>query len=60
MGPKSKKGANAAKTKGVEEEREEPLQAVIFADSFETKFAPFTLERPRVTILKRPSRKYVC
>ena len=49
MAPKSKKGANAQKSKGGEEEREEPLQAVVFADSFETKFAPFTLERPRVS-----------
>lgn len=48
MAPKSKKGANAQKSKGGEEEREEPLQAVVFADSFETRFAPFTLERPRV------------
>ena len=49
MAPKSKKGANAQKSKGAEEEREEPLQAVIFADSFETKFAPFTLQHPRVS-----------
>ena len=50
MAPKSKKGANAQKSKGAaaEEEREESLQAVVFADSFETRFAPFTLERPRV------------
>ncbi|KAK5168877.1 translation initiation factor eIF-2B epsilon subunit, GEF [Saxophila tyrrhenica] len=47
MAPKSKKGANAQKSKGGEEEREEPLQAVVFADAFETTFAPFTLERPR-------------
>lgn len=49
MAPKSKKGANAQKSKGGEDEREEPLQAVVFADSFETKFAPFTLEKPRVS-----------
>ena len=48
MAPKSKKSANAQKSKSSEEEREEPLQAVVFADSFETRFAPFTLERPRV------------
>ena len=47
MPPKSKKGANAQKSAGGEEEREEPLQAVVFADSYETRFAPFTLERPR-------------
>lgn len=50
MAPKAKKGTNAQKSKGGEEEREEPLQAVIFADAFETKFAPFTLERPRVSV----------
>lgn len=50
MAPKPKKGAGAQKGKGAEEEREEPLQAVVFADSFETKFLPFTLERPRVGI----------
>ena len=49
MAPNSKKAANAQKSKGAaEEEREESLQAVVFADSFETRFAPFTLERPRV------------
>ncbi|KAF2402563.1 translation initiation factor eIF-2B subunit epsilon [Trichodelitschia bisporula] len=37
------KGRKPAKT----EEREELLQAVILADSFETRFTPFTLERPR-------------
>lgn len=50
MAPKSKKGANAQKSKAGEEEREEPLQAVVFADSFETRFAPFSLELPRVTM----------
>ncbi|RMZ91801.1 hypothetical protein DV736_g979, partial [Chaetothyriales sp. CBS 134916] len=30
-----------------EENKEEPLQAVIIADTFETKFAPYSLERPR-------------
>ncbi|KAF2436009.1 heat shock transcription factor 2 [Tothia fuscella] len=30
-----------------QEEREEPLQAVILADPFETRFSPFTLEKPR-------------
>ncbi|KAG9517268.1 nucleotide-diphospho-sugar transferase, partial [Aureobasidium melanogenum] len=45
MAPK-KKAAQAEKAR-VEEEVEEPLQAVILADSFETRFSPFTLERPR-------------
>jgi len=43
-----KKGAGAqSKSKAGEEEREEPLQAVVLADSYETRFNPFTLERPR-------------
>ncbi|CAK1367280.1 putative translation initiation factor eIF-2B subunit epsilon [Cercospora beticola] len=46
MPPKGKKGATKD-NKGGEEKREEPLQAVVFADSFETRFNPFTLERPR-------------
>ena len=50
MAPKSKKSANAQRSKP-EEEREERLQAVIFSDSFETKFAPLTFERPRVSIV---------
>ncbi|KAG0647048.1 eIF-2B GDP-GTP exchange factor subunit epsilon [Hyphodiscus hymeniophilus] len=33
--------------KKVEDDREETLQAVILADSFETRFNPFTLEKPR-------------
>ena len=46
MAPKSKKGA-ASKSKHGDEEVEEPLQAVVLADSFETRFNPFTVERPR-------------
>ncbi|THY45115.1 translation initiation factor-like protein eif-2b epsilon subunit [Aureobasidium pullulans] len=45
MAPK-KKAAQADKGR-IEDEVEEPLQAVILADSFETRFSPFTLERPR-------------
>ncbi|KAH4007229.1 eIF-2B GDP-GTP exchange factor subunit epsilon [Parastagonospora nodorum] len=45
MPPKGKKGQD--KGKSGEEERDEPLQAVILADPFETRFNPFTLERPR-------------
>ena len=33
--------------KVAEEKQEETLQAVVLADSFETRFAPFTLEQPR-------------
>lgn len=47
MAPKGKKGQPSDKPKQGEEEREDPLQAVILADPFETRFSPFTLERPR-------------
>ncbi|KAK7184672.1 hypothetical protein DPSP01_000403 [Paraphaeosphaeria sporulosa] len=47
MPPKVKKGQPADKARAGEEERENPLQAVILADPFETRFSPFTLERPR-------------
>ncbi|KAF1835013.1 translation initiation factor eIF-2B subunit epsilon [Decorospora gaudefroyi] len=45
MPPKGKK--DQGKGKSGEEERDEPLQAVILADPFETRFSPFTLEHPR-------------
>ncbi|TVY30861.1 putative translation initiation factor eIF-2B subunit epsilon [Lachnellula hyalina] len=41
---KAKKAAGGKKS---ENDREDTLQAVILADSFETRFNPFTLERPR-------------
>ncbi|KAF2268472.1 translation initiation factor-like protein eif-2b epsilon subunit [Lojkania enalia] len=47
MPPKGKKSQAANKPKSGEDEREAPLQAVILADPFETRFSPFTLERPR-------------
>ncbi|KAF2101616.1 hypothetical protein NA57DRAFT_64354 [Rhizodiscina lignyota] len=47
MPPKGKKGAEKGKAGGGEEEREDPLQAVILTDSFETRFRPFTIEKPR-------------
>lgn len=47
MASKSRKGPTSDKSKAGEEERAEPLQAVILADPFETRFSPFTLERPR-------------
>ena len=48
MAPKKSASNNVqAKSRAGEEEREEPLQAVVLADSFETRFNPFTLERPR-------------
>jgi translation initiation factor eIF-2B subunit epsilon len=46
MGPKPPKASNS-KAKSQDEEKEDVLQAVVVADTFETKFAPFTLERPR-------------
>ncbi|KAF9888348.1 hypothetical protein FE257_008781 [Aspergillus nanangensis] len=47
MGPK-KGGAAAGKNKGnAAEEVEETLQAVVLADTFETRFEPFTLDKPR-------------
>ncbi|KAL3426263.1 translation initiation factor eif-2b epsilon [Phlyctema vagabunda] len=42
---KAKKAVGGGKK--VEDEREETLQAVILADSYETRFNPFTLEKPR-------------
>lgn len=53
MGPKQKGGGGggASKQKGnAAEEVEETLQAVVFADTFETRFGPFTLEKPRVCV----------
>ncbi|CAK4034422.1 translation initiation factor eIF-2B subunit epsilon [Lecanosticta acicola] len=47
MPPKGKRGANLHQGKSGEEEREEPFQAVVFADSFELRFNPFSLEQPR-------------
>lgn len=48
-----KGGAAAGKSKkpakpGADDKREDVLQAVILADSFQDRFKPFTLERPRV------------
>lgn len=62
MAPKAKKGANASNRKPGEEEREEPLQAVVLADSFETRFMPFTLERPRclLPLANTPLIEYTC
>lgn len=46
MPPKNQK-ATGGKGRPGEDSKEDPLQAVIVADTFETRFAPFTLERPR-------------
>jgi hypothetical protein len=48
MAPKAKKPPGGQKP---EDEQDDPLQAVVFTDSYETRFAPFTLETPRVCIL---------
>jgi translation initiation factor eIF-2B subunit epsilon len=45
MGPKSQK--ITGRGKAGEEDKEDALQAVILADSFEAGFTPFSLERPR-------------
>ncbi|UJO21663.1 E3 ubiquitin-protein ligase dbl4 [Fulvia fulva] len=45
MPPKGKKGN--ANTNKKEEERQDPLQAVLFCDAYETRFNPFTIEQPR-------------
>ncbi|PYI30234.1 translation initiation factor eif-2b epsilon subunit [Aspergillus indologenus CBS 114.80] len=58
MGPKKggapKQRGNAAETV------EETLQAVVLADTFETRFEPFTLERPRclLTLANTPLIEY--
>lgn len=46
MGLKAQKIAPGKQRPG-EDDREESLQAVVLADTFETRFAPLTLERPR-------------
>ncbi|EKD15058.1 translation initiation factor eIF-2B subunit epsilon [Drepanopeziza brunnea f. sp. 'multigermtubi' MB_m1] len=46
-GRAAKGGKKAAPGKKVEDERDETLQAVVLADSFETRFSPFTLQTPR-------------
>ncbi|KAI9723652.1 MAG: hypothetical protein M1812_000952 [Candelaria pacifica] len=43
----SRKAPKKPNQKGQDEDRENKLQAVVLADSFETRFSPFTLERPR-------------
>ena len=59
MPPKSQRGAGG-KIKSGEEEKEQVLQAVVLADTFESKFHPFTLERPRclLPLLNTPLIEY--
>lgn len=47
MPPKQTKASSRGKG---EETKEDPLQAVVVADTFETKFAPFSIDRPRCLI----------
>ncbi|EME42374.1 hypothetical protein DOTSEDRAFT_73260 [Dothistroma septosporum NZE10] len=47
MPPKGKKGGGKDHSKRGEEERQDPLQAVLFCDAYETRFNPFTIEQPR-------------
>ncbi|OCT52984.1 putative translation initiation factor eIF-2B subunit epsilon [Cladophialophora carrionii] len=59
MAPKGQKAA-AGKGRSSDDTKEDPLQAVIVADTFETRFAPFTLERPRclLTLANTPLIEY--
>ncbi|XVE62609.1 hypothetical protein DITRI_Ditri06bG0131800 [Diplodiscus trichospermus] len=45
-----KKGATARVSEDPEELARHPLQAILLADSFATKFRPITLERPKVLL----------
>ncbi|TYG37254.1 hypothetical protein ES288_D13G127000v1 [Gossypium darwinii] len=45
-----KKGATARVSEDPEELARHPLQAILLADSFTTKFRPITLERPKVLL----------
>ena len=65
MPPKSQKasssgGGGKSSSRPGEEEKEQILQAVVLADTFESKFLPFTLERPRclLPLLSTPLIEY--
>lgn len=55
MGAQKKRAAAAAAAARVSEDPDDlarqPLQAILLADSFTTKFRPITLERPKVLTL---------
>jgi hypothetical protein len=57
MGAKQKGGGS--KPKNQADEVEETLQAVVLADTFETRFEPFTRDRPRVCVMRRSSLKRI-
>ena len=44
----TKKGKDSESNKDKWNKEEDPLQAVVIADSFNSKFLPITLEKPRV------------
>ena len=46
MGPRTPK-STTGRARPSEEEKEDALQAVVLADTFESNFLPFTLDRPR-------------
>ncbi|KAL6246015.1 translation initiation factor eIF-2B epsilon subunit, GEF [Rhinocladiella similis] len=59
MAPKPQRSVGGKGRSG-DDSKEEPLQAVLIADTFETRFAPFTLERPRclLTLANTPLIEY--
>lgn len=57
MGPKQKGGGS--KPKNTAEEVEDTLQAVVLADTFETRFEPFTRDKPRVCAMQHSSHRRV-
>jgi hypothetical protein len=57
MGAKQKGGGS--KPKNQADEVEETLQAVVLADTFETRFEPFTRDKPRVCAMRRSNHKRV-
>ncbi|KAI1377869.1 nucleotide-diphospho-sugar transferase [Hypoxylon crocopeplum] len=44
---KAARGGKKSNKPGTEDKREDVLQAVVIADSFQTRFQPFSLEKPR-------------
>lgn len=48
MPPRPGAAGKKAGKPGSDEKREDVLQAVVIADSFQTRFGPFSLEKPRV------------
>ncbi|KAG6773305.1 hypothetical protein POTOM_020570 [Populus tomentosa] len=48
--PPQRKGAAARVSEDTEDLTRHPLQAILLADSFATKFRPITLERPKVLL----------